>query len=163
MFNEISSRIISIVITLCFFVIGTFLWQRLHINYLNTQSFLNSLEDVSVKNELVLSDLKKISDKKSKGLDSYTFTVNNLESDEKSFYIKLIDYSNKKISNNYLHYMIKKDNGKYSEIRSLNMDGSIYFDSLKNNETSTYEIKIWISENYQGEINYQGNLVTVTI
>ena len=59
--------------------------------------------------------------------------------------------------------MIKKDNGKYSEIRSLNMDGSIYFDSLKNNETSTYEIKIWISENYQGEINYQGNLVTVTI
>ena len=80
MFNEISSRIISIVITLCFFVIGTFLWQRLHINYLNTQSFLNSLEDVSVKNELVLSDLKKISDKKSKGLDSYTFTVNNIES-----------------------------------------------------------------------------------
>lgn len=163
MLNEISSRIISIVITLCFFVIGTFLWQRLHTNYLNTQSFLNSLEDVSVKNELVLSDLKKISDKKSKGLDSYTFTVNNLESDEKSFYIKLIDYSNKKISNNYLHYMIKKDNGKYSEIRSLNMDGSIYFDSLKNNETSTYEIKIWISENYQGEINYQGNLVTITI
>lgn len=163
MFNEISSRIISIVITLCFFVIGTFLWQKLHINYLNTQSFLNNLEEVSINNELVLSDLKKISDKKSKGLDSYTFTVNNLESDEKSFYIKLIDYSNEKISNNYLHYMIKKDNGKYSEIRSLNMDGAIYFDSLKNNETSTYELKIWISENYQGEVNYQGNLVTVTI
>ena len=163
-YNEITSRIVSIVLTLCFFVVGTFLWQKLHINYLKTQEVLNGLEEVSVNSELILNDLKRVSDKKINTIDSYSFTINNLEQEEKNFYIKLIDYTNgSKIDNNYLHYMIKKDNGRYSEIRSLNMDGAIYFDSLKTNETSTYELKIWVSENYRGDVNYRGNLVTVNI
>ena len=70
---------------------------------------------------------------------------------------------NYRIDNNYIKYMIKKDNGHYSDIRSLNMNGEIYFDNLEANSESVYEIKLWVSENYQDEFNYHGNLVVVYI
>ena len=167
--KEIRGYIISIILTMVLFIVGTISWYNLHINYEKANNLLNNLKEIQVNGEVVLSDLRKMSDKKAKNINGYKFTLKTTKQDNQAFCIKLVDdyyneYDNiQNIDNNYLRYMIKKDNGKYSEIRSLNMDGSIYFDSLKNNETSTYELKIWISENYQGEVNYQGNLVTVTI
>lgn len=41
------------------------------------------------------------------------------------------------------------------------MDGTIYYDNLGMDDNSTYELKIWVSEDYQKDFNYHGNLVIV--
>ena len=58
------------------------------------------------------------------------------------------------ISNNYIKYSINNN-----DIKSLNQDGIIYLDSLEKLETKEIDLKIWISETYKGELNYNGRVV----
>ena len=60
----------------------------------------------------------------------------------------------KGVNNNYLKYSI---NG--SDIHSLNMDGVIYIDKLDSYETKNIDLKVWISDTYQGELNYNGRCI----
>lgn len=165
--KEIRGYIISIILTIVLFIVGTISWYNLHINYEKANNLLNNLKEIQVNGEVVLSDLRKMSDKKAKNINGYKFTLKNTKQDNQAFCIKLVDdyyneYDNiQNIDNNYLRYMIKKDNGKYSEIRSLNMDGTIYYDNLGIDDNSTYELKIWVSEDYQKDFNYHGNLVII--
>ena len=167
--NEIRSYIISIICTITFFMVGSIMWYQLHLNYKSVNNTLNNLQEVQVYENIVLKDLKQVSDKNASKLESYRFVLSNNDALSKNISIKLIDdyynkyNSNYKIDNNYIKYMIKKDNGKYSDIRSLNMNGEIYFDNLDANSESVYEIKLWVSDNYQDEFNYHGNLVVVYI
>lgn len=167
--NEIRSCIISIICTIGFFMIGSLAWYQLHLNYKSVNNTLNNLQEVQVYENIVLKDLKQVSDKEASKLESYRFVLSNNDVLSKNISIKLIDdyynqyNSNYKIDNNYIKYMIKKDNGKYSDIRSLNMNGEIYFDNLEANSESVYEIKLWVTDNYQDEFNYHGNLVVVYI
>jgi len=145
------------------------MWYQLHLNYKSVNNTLNNLQEVQVYENIVLKDLKQVSDKEASKLESYRFVLSNNDTISKNISIKLIDdyyneyNSNYKIDNNYIKYMIKKDNGKYSDIRSLNMNGEIYFDNLDGNSESVYEIKLWVTDNYQDEFNYHGNLVVVYI
>ena len=165
--REIRGYIISILTTIIFFMISTIVWYKLHLNYENVQKTLNNLNEIYVLEEVTLSDLEKISDKKATNIKCYRLVLNNYDAVTKKISIKLIDdyygdyNSNYKIDNNYLRYMIKKDNGSYSNIRSLNMNGEIYIDNLESNTQSVYEIKVWVSNNYQNEVNYHGNFVVV--
>lgn len=158
--KEIRGYIISIFSVFIFFIVGTLMWYRLHINYESVQNTLDNLKEVYVIDDVNLGDVSKINDSNSYKLNSYRFVLTNNDSVSKKISIKLINNSSK-LDNNYLRYIIKKDNGKYSSVRSLNMDGDIYFDDLKSNSKSVYEIKIWVSDNYQNEIDYYGNLVAV--
>jgi len=145
------------------------MWYQLHLNYKSVNNTLNNLQEVQVYENIVLKDLKQVSDKEASKLESYRFVLSNNDTISKNISIKLIDdyyneyNSNYKIDNNYIKYMIRKDNGKYSDIRSLNMNGEIYFDNLDGNSESVYEIKVWVTDNYQDEFNYHGNLVVVYI
>lgn len=165
--KEIRGYIISIFITIGFFMIGSIMWYRLHLNYQSVNGILNNLSEVYVLEDVTLSDLEKTSDKNAFSIQSYRLVLNNEEDITKRISIRLVDdyynqyKSNYKIDNNYLRYMIKKDNGNYSGIRSLNMNGEIYFDNLESNSKSIYEIKIWVSDNYQNEFNYHGNFIVV--
>jgi len=153
--------------TIVFFMISTIVWYRLHLNYKNVQETLDNLKEVYVLESVTLNDLEKVSDKKATMIKSYRLVLNNNDDVTKKISIKLIDdYYNQhnssyKIDNNYLRYMIKKDNGSYSDIRSLNMNGEIYFDNLESNSESVYEIKVWVSDNYQNEFDYHGNFVVI--
>ena len=165
--REIREYIISILMTIVFFMISTIVWYRLHLNYESVNNTLNNLSEVYVLEDVTLSGLERISDKKASTLQSYRLVLNNEDDVIKKISIKLIDdyyeqyNSNYKIDNNYLRYMIKKDNGSYSDIRSLNMNGDIYFDNLESNSESVYEIKVWVSDNYQSEFDYHGIFVVV--
>ena len=167
--NEIRNCIISIICTIMFFMVGSIMWYQLHLNYKSVNNTLNNLQEVSVYENIVLKDLKQVSDKEASKLESYRFVLSNNDVLSKNISIKLIDdyynqyNSNYKIDNNYIKYMIKKNDGKYSSIRSLNMNGEIYFDNLDANSESVYEIKLWVTDNYQDEFNYHGNLVVVYI
>jgi len=166
---EIRGYIISIIGSIFFMFIGTLIWQKLHYNYEMTQSILKNMEssEVYVSEEVILDNLVKISDNESKKINSHSFILNNDTNSNKSFYIKLVDdyyskyHSLNKIDNNYLRYTIKKDDGKYSEARSLNMNGQIYFDEINANSEAVYELKLWVSENYSDEFDYHGNIVVV--
>lgn len=167
--SEIRSYIISIICTIAFFMVGSIMWYQLHLNYKSVNNTLNNLQEVQVYENIVLKDLKQVSDKEASKLESYRFVLSNNDTLSKKISIKLIDdyynkyNSNYKIDNNYIKYMIKKDNGKYSNVRSLNMNGEIYFDNLDGNSECVYEIKLWVTDNYQDEFNYHGNLVIVYI
>lgn len=165
--NEIKGYIMSIFCTIILLIVGSVCWYRLHLNYQNAQEFLNSLQEVYVNEEVVLSDIQRISDQKAIDLKSYRLVLNNDSEDTKKVSIKLVDdYYNQynsvnKIENNYLRYMIKKNDGSYSDIRSLNLDGELYIDNLESNSENVYEIKIWVSSNYKDTFDYHGNLIVV--
>ena len=125
--NEIRDSIISIICTIMFFMVGTIMWYQLHLNYESINNTLNNLQKELVYENIVLKDLKQISDKQAPKLESYRFVLNN------------------------------KDTLCYLD------NNNIVYDNLDANSESVYEIKLWVSDNYQNEFNYHGNLVVVYV
>ena len=88
-------------------------------------------------------------------LKNYSFFISNNGSEEEQVKIMITpDLLKKNVNNNYLKYSI---NG--SDIHSLNMDGVIYIDKLDSYETKNIDLKVWISDTYQGELNYNGRCI----
>lgn len=162
--REIVGNIVSIVSALVFLVVGTLMWYNLHINYKDANEVLNNANKYYVLDSLNLDNITKTNDKNINKIESYKFDVINIYDENRRFSLNLVnDLSKNSISNNYIKYMIKKENGTYSEIRSLNMDGIIYIDDLLPNEIVSYEIKLWVSDNYSDNYDYHGNLMVTFI
>ena len=146
-------HITSIICTTLFLIISTIYWY-FNIRGINKIDY-NLQQMAVVSNEIKLDSLKQVSDKETKNLNSYDVSLSNLTTEKRKFkvYIMKSNY-NKTLTNNYIKYQIN-DNC----INSLNMDGMIYLDDLNSLEEKNINLKIWISDSYLGDINYQGYIV----
>ena len=149
----IKNRLISIFEVLIFLIISTIIW----FNYRekNISYYDYSKKDILVSQDITLSNLKQSNEKNLDKIEAYNLELSNLANESQDIKIfvarDLIDNS---ISNNYLKYSI--NDGK---VHSLNMDGVIYIDNLDSKETKKLTLKFFISDTYQGDLNYKGRVV----
>ena len=143
--------IINIIYTTIFLIGSTTYW------YFNIKGIQDNLDDynIHVVNEIKLDNLKQISDKETNSLASYEVSLKNNTLDKKKMMVYIMKSNlNSNLTNNYIKYQINN----YG-INSLNMDGMIYLDNLNSLEEKNINLKIWISDSYLGDINYQGYIV----
>ena len=145
--------ICSILTTLIFLIGSTYCWfnfKKFDVTYLSYNKM-----NVLVSDDIEFSNLQKVSDEDISKVKNYSFFISNNGSEEESIKIMITpDLLKKNVNNNYLKYSI---NG--SDVRSLNMDGVIYIDKLDSYETKNIDLKVWISDTYQGELNYNGRCI----
>lgn len=143
--------IINIIYTTIFLIGSTTYW------YFNIKGIQDNLDDynIHVVNEIKLDDLKQVSDKETNSLASYEVSLKNNTFDKKKMMVYIMKSNlNSNLTNNYIKYQIN-DYG----INSLNMDGMIYLDNINSLEEKNIDLKVWISDSYLGDTNYQGYIV----
>lgn len=138
--------ICRIIFTLGFVIISTFVWfNRQVIVYHDVKNNLES-------NEIIVSNLKKLKDDDD---TSYNLIINNkkdFEQDVKVYIVPTV-LSNS-APNNYIKYQINDGN-----IKTLNMDGMIMVSKLDSFESVNLNLKLWISDTYDGILNYEGRVI----
>ena len=86
------------------------------------------------------------------------FTVYKTNTRENIIVSENITFSSlKQVSDNdvlKLKYIIND-----GEIHSLNMDGIVYIDNIEKEEVKDISLKIWISDTYNGSLNYSGRVI----
>ena len=103
-------------------------------------------------NEVTISNLKKLSDNDN---TSYNIKIENKENTEENFKVYIVpDVLSSSVSNNYIKYQID-DNS----VKTLNMDGMIMISKLEGFESKDINLKLWISDTYNGDLNYEGRVV----
>lgn len=144
----------SIIYTTLFLIISTTYW------YFNIRGIQDNIDaDLKqmavVSNEIKLDNLKQLNDNETKYLNSYDVSLTNQTNEKRKVKVYIMKSNlNKNLTNNYIKYQINDYN-----INSLNMDGMIYLDNLNSLEEKNINLKIWISDSYIGDINYQGYIV----
>ncbi len=154
LYKKIMRRhIISIIITTLFLIISTYVWFNFKVFDISYKEM--EKENIEVSNQVAFSSLEKVSDKNISDLTSYNFDVTNTGNAKEDIKITIVpDILTKNINNNYIKYSINN-----TDIKSLNTDGIIYLDSLNELETKNFDLKIWISETYSGDLNYNGRVI----
>lgn len=143
--------IINIIYTTIFLIGSTTYW------YFNIKGIQDNLDNynIHVVNEIKLDNLKQVSDKETNSLASYEVSLKNNTLDKQKMMVYIMKSNlNSNLTNNYIKYQIN-DYG----INSLNMDGMIYLDNINSLEEKNIDLKVWISDSYLGDINYQGYIV----
>lgn len=143
--------IINIIYTTIFLIGSTTYW------YFNIKGIQDNLDDynIHVVNEIKLDNLEQVSDKETNSLASYEVSLKNNTLDKQKMMVYIMKSNlNSNLTNNYIKYQIN-DYG----INSLNMDGMIYLDNLNSLEEKNINLKVWISDTYLGDTNYQGYIV----
>lgn len=143
--------IINIIYTTIFLIGSTTYW------YFNIKGIQDNLDDynIHVVNEIKLDNLKQVSDKETNSLASYEVSLKNNTLDKQKMMVYIMKSNlNSNLTNNYIKYQIN-DYG----INSLNMDGMVYLDNINSLEEKNIDLKVWISDSYLGDTNYQGYIV----
>lgn len=143
--------IINIIYTTIFLIGSTTYW------YFNIKGIQDNLDDynIHVVNEIKLDNLKQVSDKETNSLASYEVSLKNNTLDKKKMMVYIMKSNlNSNLTNNYIKYQINDYN-----INSLNMDGMVYLDNINSLEEKNINLKVWISDSYLGDTNYQGYIV----
>ncbi|MCI5701636.1 MAG: hypothetical protein MR266_02545 [Erysipelotrichaceae bacterium] len=143
--------IINIIYTTIFLIGSTTYW------YFNIKGIQDNLDDynIHVVNEIKLDNLKQVSDKETNSLASYEVSLKNNTLDKQKMMVYIMKSNlNSNLTNNYIKYQINN----YG-INSLNMDGMIYLDNINSLEEKNIDLKVWISDSYLGDTNYQGYIV----
>lgn len=145
-------HISSIIFTSLFLIISSYFWF-----YVKDFSIYNDIHDskIKVSNEISFKSLNKINNKNIGSLNSYVFDVLNETDETQEFKISIVpDLLTDNVSNNYIKYKVNED-----VVRSLNTDGVIYIDNLEEQEIKSIDLKIWISDTYEGDLNFNGRVV----
>ena len=143
--------IINIIYTTIFLIGSTTYW------YFNIKGIQDNLDDynIHVVNEIKLDNLKQVSDKETNSLASYEVSLKNNTLDKQKMMVYIMKSNlNSNLTNNYIKYQINN----YG-INSLNMDGMVYLDNINSLEEKNINLKVWISDSYLGDTNYQGYIV----
>ena len=138
--------ICRIIFTFLFMITSTIIWFTRDVNiYHEVKSKIES-------NEVVISNLKKISDSDN---TIYNLKIENKENNTEKFKVYIVPtLLTTSVSNNYIKYQVN-DNS----IKTLNMDGMIIIDELKALENRNINLKLWISDTYNGNLNFSGRVV----
>ena len=140
----------EILYTLIFLIVSTFIWFNFKKDYI-----YHDVDSPIVFNQLSFNSLEKVKDEAINSLNSYSLNIKNTLKEEKEYKIIIVPNALKNnISNNYIKYKLGMN-----PIRSLNMDGIIYIDYLDVLETKNLNLKIWISDTYSGNLNFDGHII----
>ena len=141
-----------IIITILFLTFSSYIW-------FNLKDFTvyktNTRENIIVSENITFSSLKQVSDNDVLKIEEYNFQIENKAVNNQNIKITIVpDVIQNNISNNYLKYIIND-----GEINSLNMDGIVYIDNIEKEEVKDISLKIWISDTYNGSLNYSGRVI----
>jgi len=141
-----------IIITILFLTFSNYIW-------FNLKDFTvyktNTRENIIVSENITFSSLKQVSDNDVLKIEEYNFQIENKAVNNQNIKITIVpDVIQNNISNNYLKYIIND-----GEIHSLNMDGIVYIDNIEKEEVKDISLKIWISDTYNGSLNYSGRVI----
>lgn len=142
---------LEIIVTILFLVVSTFIWFNKNLDIRKN----NLHENILVSEDLKLNYLNQVSDLEIDNLETIKFDITNKANEKKEF--KLIIVSNllkDNVNNNYIKYKLND-----GHIKTLNSDGIICYDNLLEEETKEFNLKIWISETYSGDLNYNGEII----
>ena len=138
--------ILRITFTFIFLILSTFIWLNKKNNLYH--EYRNDIEF----NEVIFSNLKKDNQN-----NNYVLKINNKENIKKNLKVYIVsDILTSSVTNNFIKYQID-DNS----IKTLNMDGIVYALSLDANESIQINLKLWLSDTYNGESNYFGRVVVM--
>ena len=142
--------IIEIIYTILFLICSTYIW----FNH-RKDSIYQNVNSTIISNELSFQSLEKRKDDDINSLNNFSLNVKNTLNKEIEYKIIIIpNILKNNVSNNYIKYKLNKN-----PIRSLNMDGIIYIDYLDVLETKNMNLKIWISDTYPGDLNFEGHII----
>ncbi len=151
----IKNRLISILEVLIFLIVSTIIWLNYREKEIVYSDYLN--KDILVSDNITLENLKVGNQENIDKIKTYNLTISNQSSNNQDIKIMIArDLLNNSISNNYLKYSIND-----GRIYSLNMDGIIYIDNLNSKETKDIKLKVFISDTYQGDLNYKGRIIVI--
>lgn len=142
----------SIIFTSLFLIISTYIWF-----YVKDFNIYKDIQDKNlyVSENIEFQELNKVSDADLYNINTYNFSVLNTSNQSEEVKISIVpNLLTDNVSNNYVKYMIN-DN----PVKSLNMDGVIYIDNLDIKESKNINLKIWISDTYSGNLNYNGRVI----
>ncbi len=159
--REIRNRIFSILYTVFFVFISTYLWYGYRDNIIKGQNV--SFSKIAYAEKLDFVEITNPIDVNSNniGEDTYTFSITNKSLNTINYSVSFredinkigSDGCSKIIPNNYIKYRIKKNNEEYSEVRNLAIDGKIYLDSLDGLDTSTFSVQYWVDKDAYKDVN----------
>lgn len=172
--SEIISRSLSIVSTLLFLVVSTWLWFGPSQKLRNTQStmagsFIADLVFQDMSEGIHLTNAYPVRDEVGQAVDPYVFSITNRSTEPISYQIA---FSNDKLAiqqdqcqilvNTYLRYIIQKDEQPYTTPVNLEADGVMYQDELQPGQSAVYRLKFWIDYEAGNEImntHFHGRVV----
>ena len=150
--REMIYHISSIIYTSIFLITSTYLWF-----YVKDFNIYKDIQDnnIVLSKNIEFNSLSQVSDKDIDKIESYNFDIQNISDTKQDIKISIVsDMLSNNVSNNYVKYMINNRN-----IHSLNTDGVIYIDDIDTKEIKTINLKIWLSETYSGNLNYNGRVI----
>ena len=138
--------ICRIIFTFLFLIISTTVWFNRRVE------IYHDIETKIESNDVVVSDLKRLSESDDK---VYNLRINNKENDKQDIKVYIVPtVLSESAPNNYIKYQVNDGN-----IKTLNMDGMIMVDTIDSLETMDINLKLWISDTYQGDLNYEGRVI----
>ena len=138
--------IVRIVFTMFFCTISTIIW------FTRKVEIYHEVKSSVIFNDVTVSDLKKVEDSDNR---VYNLKIENKDETEKNIKVYIVrDVIGNCIENNYIKYQINNEN-----VKTLNMDGVIMISKLEGLETRDINLKLWISDTYTGNLNYDGRIV----
>lgn len=151
--KEITFRIIRITITILFLIISTIFKQTISNVYASNINFLNDYKKIKIKElskGINLQDAYPLSDNIGILNDGYKFKIEGPQDKKITIYFnnEYKDIS-ERIPNKSIRYAILKDDQIFINPTTLNSEGILFTDTINK---STYELKIWISEDASNEV-----------
>ena len=145
-------HISSIIYTSLFLIISTYIWF-----YVKDFNVYKDIQDpnITVSSNIEFENLKQVSEVEIDNINSYSFDIKNTGDKKQDIKISIVpNMLTNNVSNNYIKYIINNE-----PVKSLNTDGVIYIDDIDLEETKNIELKIWISDTYLGDLNYNGRVI----
>lgn len=145
-------HISSIIYTSLFLIISTYIWF-----YIKDFNIYKDIQDtnISVSSNIQFNSLSQANEKDLNNINSYSFDIKNTSNETQNIKISIVpNMLTNNVSNNYVKYIINNE-----PVKSLNTDGVIYIANIEDEEIKNIKLKIWISETYTGDLNYNGRVI----
>lgn len=151
--KEIIFRITRITITILFLIISTIFKQDISNVYASNINFLNDYKKIKIKElskGINLQNAYPLSDNIGMLNDGYKFKIEGQKDQRFTIYLNN-EYKNieERIPNKSIRYIILKDNEILINPTTLNSEGILFTDTI---DQSTYELKMWISEDATNDV-----------
>ncbi|MBR3660510.1 MAG: hypothetical protein IKN63_01210 [Bacilli bacterium] len=140
--------ICRIIFTFLFLIISTTVWFNRKV------AVYHEVESKIESNDVIVSNLRRLSENDDK---IYNLKINNNENDKQDIKVYIVPNAlSESAPNNYIKYQVNDGN-----IKTLNMDGMIIVDTIDSHESMDINLKLWLSDTYEGNLNYDGRVIVL--
>lgn len=138
----------SIVITIVFLIFSTYYW--FNVKEFNVSAMEINNSNITITGDYIINDLQKLNNTNNK----YQISITNSGDCKETFKLAICNlFIKNNINNNYIKYSV---NNNY--VKTLNNDGIIYINEINPQESLNLEIKLWISDTYDGTEKFTGTI-----